>query len=543
MESNLAALRHRFKLIGIFCLLLFFIQQASSQTFVTQPLTATPSAGSYYNNSSIVLLPGFSFTASPGQSFQAYVISPDATALKTRLSINRNYILTSTPRMSGMFTAANLLNRNTGELMQSVEYVDGLGRSIQSVQIAGSPLASDQVTPINYDPYGREATKYLPYTLPGSGTSDGSYKTDALTPGAGQSQFYATPPTGVTANSAPSMATIFEPSPLNRVLEQGASGVPWQPGSSGLSGSGHTQKIVYSINNAITWAADTINSLQAALFTVTINADQSRTLTRSGGTAVYDAGQLAVTVSKDENWRSGRAGTTEEYKDNESHTVLKRVYNFSGNTLQQLSTYYVYDDLGNLAFVLPPGCAADAGLPAQTMINNLAYQYQYDGRNRLVQKKIPGKGWDYIIYNSLDQVVATQDSNQRVLAQWIYTKYDALGRDIITGLYPQTTTRPALQSVVNGQTILWEAPVGTSAASGGYTSNSWPANASGFLKINYYDTYTVAGLPAAYGSPPGASTMVTGLVTASIKNILGTTNMLWSVLYYDDQGRVTQSYQ
>ena len=72
-----------------------------------------------------------------------------------------------------------------------------------------------------------------------------------------------------------------------------------------------------------------------------------------------------------------------------------------------LSSYYVYDDLGNLCFVLPPAAGPDVISSAQTQatIDYRCYQYRYDERNRLVQKKVPSKGWEYIIYNKLDQPV------------------------------------------------------------------------------------------------------------------------------------------
>ncbi|MGZ3767009.1 MAG: DUF6443 domain-containing protein, partial [Mucilaginibacter sp.] len=175
---------------------------------------------------------------------------------------------------------------------------------------------------------------------------------------------------------------------------------------------------------------------QVANYNGTINSDNSRTLQNN---SYYAANTLTVTISKDENWVSGRAGTVEEYKDIDGRVVLKRVYNYSGTTLQQLSTYYVYDDMGKLAFVLPPASGADgAGAVSQITLDNLCYQYRYDGLGRMVQKKIPGKGWEFMIYNTLDQLVMTQDANQRNQApqQWTFTKYDALGR----GIEPLTNT-------------------------------------------------------------------------------------------------------
>ncbi|PWG77818.1 hypothetical protein, partial [Pararcticibacter amylolyticus] len=72
--------------------------------------------------------------------------------------------------------------------------------------------------------------------------------------------------------------------------------------------------------------------------------------------------------------------------------------------------------------------------------NALCYQYRYDERNRMSAKKIPGKGWEYQVYNQLDQVVASQDAEQRKKNQWQVTKYDGLGRVIMTGLWNNGNT-------------------------------------------------------------------------------------------------------
>ncbi|WDF78063.1 hypothetical protein PQ469_29710 [Mucilaginibacter sp. KACC 22773] len=311
--------------------------------------------------------------------------------------------------------------------------------------------------------------------------------------------------------------------------------------------------MAYLVNNVNTFSgADTAVSTLAALYRATINADQSRTLTRATGTAAnYLAGQLYVTVIRDENWKSGRGGTTEEYKDNEGHVVLKRTFNYIPAqtspvlpaSLQMLSTYYVYDNLGNLAFVLPPGASPDAaGLPSAAALSNFCYQYQYDSRNRLVQKKLPGKDWEYMIYNSLDKVVATQDGNQRLNNQWIFTKYDALGRVMVTGTWVTAITRPALQLQVTQFTgPLWE-----TRATGGYPSNvSWPTNPSGTLTVSYYDDYTFgdfASFPTAWDSRSVSSTQTKGLLTCAKTWVLGSTAVLYKVFYYDDLGRQTTAY-
>ena len=41
------------------------------------------------------------------------------------------------------------------------------------------------------------------------------------------------------------------------------------------------------------------------------------------------------------------------------------------------------------------------------LLESLCYQYRYDDYNRLVEKKLPGKDWEFIVYDKLDRVVAT----------------------------------------------------------------------------------------------------------------------------------------
>ncbi|WP_131539942.1 hypothetical protein, partial [Pedobacter nototheniae] len=113
-----------------------------------------------------------------------------------------------------------------------------------------------------------------------------------------------------------------------------------------------------------------------------------------------------------------------------------------GNQQQKPSTYYVYDDYGNLRYVLPPAVNENGQSPvssfteSDTNFNNFIYGYHYDGRKRLVEKKIPGKGWEHMVYNPLDQVVFSQDAVQAAKSpkEWLFTKYDALGRVILSGL-------------------------------------------------------------------------------------------------------------
>ena len=540
------------------------IRKVLSTPYTVSP--ALPAGLSFDPKTGIISGAATSYSPSTPYTITAYnlsgsysttlTLSVSSTAVSPTQSLN--YITTYTPRVANNFTQQSQVVSNSWDKNQvetNIQYMDGLGRLVQTVQVKGSPNGRDIVQPMAYDQLDREVNKYLPYAVTGFANSDGGYKTDALTAGTGVFNFYN--PTGsgtsgnqqsngIVVNPYPYSQTVFEPSPLNRVVEQGAPGTPWQPVAN--STTGRTVKIAYTTNNT-TAITDTANTRLVALYTVTINGDQSRTLSRASGTAGnYTAGQLYVTITKDENWTGGRAGTVEEYKDKEGHVVLKRTFNYltSPATLQILSTYYVYDDKGNLAFVLSPQAGADgAASISQATLDNLCYQYRYDERNRLSQKKLPGKGWEHIVYNKLDQPVLTQDTIQKGNNQWSVTKYDALGRVITTGLWNagSAIAPGTLQSSIYAGSQ-WDTRDYTNTSTG-YNISSYPAITTP-LTINYYDDYAysnIVGAPTTYNGPTGYVTIPKGLPTAKKTAVLNTpADMLWSVTYYDGLGRAIKSY-
>jgi hypothetical protein len=75
------------------------------------------------------------------------------------------------------------------DVKQTSHYFDGLGRPLQTVQQQITPgnNPADMVTPVVYDPYGREVYKYLPYVASSGNTNDGSFKQDPFTD---QANFY-----------------------------------------------------------------------------------------------------------------------------------------------------------------------------------------------------------------------------------------------------------------------------------------------------------------------------------------------------------------
>jgi len=204
------------------------------------------------------------------------------------------------------------------------------------------------------------------------------------------------------------------------------------------------------------------------------------------------------------------------------------------------------DQFGNLTYVLPPKVTTDNGVDT-TELNELCYQYKYDYRNRQFAKKLPGKGWEYMIFNNLDQVVLQQDPNLKENDQWLFTKYDAIGREAYTGKITITgKTREQLQTEANDFTSPLWVERGDAVMIGGvtmyYDNGGYPDTQNAeVLSITYYDNYgflasegTFFNNPnTVYGEP--VDTRTKSLTTGTKVKALGTSDWITTVNYYDKE--------
>ena len=446
---------------------------------------------------------------------------------------DENYICTVVPQEA----STDISSLTEGEKIESVTYYDGLGRPMQSIAIRGGGNNEDIITHVGYDDYGRQDKEWLPYATTSNG---GLYRTDALN---ATNTFYNVPKYENTTN--PYSEQHLEASPLSRVLEQGAPGSAWAVNK--VSDSDHTIKFEYKANSA--------NEVRLYEVNITSTANNTYTPQLTGGTSYYDPGELYKTVTKDENWNSGTNHTTEEFKDKQGRVVLKRTYADLPNKEQvKHDTYYVYDDYGNLTYVLPPMVVHDSSI-SSIELDKLCYQYKYDDKNRLVEKKIPEKDWEYIIYNKIDQPIITQDANLRAKGKWLFTVYDAFGRVSYTGKVSRPDwDRQTMENHLNtGGYIQFVNKLNSSISINGVsifypkcftsTPNINDADIE-ILTINYYDNYTfdkVSGnSESAYGITP--ETNVKGLATGSKVRVLGTSDWITTVTYYDDKSRPIYVY-
>ncbi|MEC3882074.1 DUF6443 domain-containing protein, partial [Parapedobacter sp. 10938] len=464
----------------------------------------------------------------------------------------KNYIRTAVP-MQPYTTPAALSTAmpDHTKVRVDIDYYDGLGRPLQGVASKAAPAAVDLVKPIAYDAVGRQDKDYMPYP---AGTGN-SFRTNAVT--AQQTYYSGTAPAGQPTTTKAYAITVYDGSTLDRVKEQGFPGEVWQPAGSRTAASGRTVARGFHKNNTEAYA--TVATMRRATrYTATLSTSGVPTLVNEG---VYGIGQLAVAVTRNENWAGGsgtfasRLHTTEEYTDKLGRVVLRRTFN---GTNEVLSTYYVYDNRGNLAFELPPEINPDrdSGLPSATEMNNFAYQYRYDGLGRLIEKKQPGRGWENYVYNPAGMLVFHQDARQASETYPGFTpgqyntfyKYDRQGRVILQGVERNRSwTREQIQNHVNTQPPYWEDRTTAAGNFHGYTNLAQPQGAApgdrDVMEANYYDDYAgIPGLP--HNQSASYSKLTRGLLVASKVKVIGTTaTYLWTVNYYDDEGRLVRQWK
>ncbi|MFC4634635.1 DUF6443 domain-containing protein [Dokdonia ponticola] len=447
--------------------------------------------------------------------------------------------------------------------IENISYYDGLGRAKQSVSAKAGGDKQNIVQLVTYDSLGRTNKQYLPFAT----SAEIPNPLDFTNQGTLQSNieaFYNTAKYENTLN--PYSETLIENAPLNRPLRQGAPGNSWKIQKDNFAD--HTIHYVYTSNTV----SDGNTQGDDVLDFEVVFSGTDITLPSLQLVGLHPANNLSRTITQDENFEqlldpSGPtnpsdaplqayqiietgAHASEEFVNKKGQTVLKRTYN---NDVVH-DTYYVYDDFGNLTFVLSPEASAQivSGTTlvanAQDILNRLAYQYKYDYRNRLIEKKVPAKGWEYILYDKLDRPVLTQDANLRQNNEYLFTKYDDFNRVVYTGIYTSGSSRQTIQNQIDAQTEFNEdVTINSNSFNGNtlyYTNQVFPINSISVLTINYYDTYKDLGsysLPTtAYGQTITNATK--GLPTVSKVRVLATSNWITTATGYDVKARPIFSY-
>lgn len=376
-------------------------------------------------------------------------------------STNQNYIKTTTYKVAS--TIKLPAEPTQAQASVGVVYHDGLGRPFQ--QVYRNQSNTKVITHIAYDGLGRQAKNYLPFL---SLQQNLSYETDAEN----KTMVFYEGDWHVNTE-IPYSENTYENTPMHKVSKSASHGEGWE------TGSGHEIKFSYATNMGS----------EVKRFDVSLNPQLQPTLVQNG---FYTAGTLYKNVVKDEDDR-----TQIEFKNKQGQILLKRQVSGSVNH----DTYYVFDHYGNLSFVLPP-MLSDKSSISSTDMAKLGYQYKYDNRKRLVEKKLPGVDWVYMIYDRRDRLTFVQDGNLRTSSNnfgtsgWLFTKYDLYDRPVYSGFFPNNSDRVALQNTlysVSGYTGNNEqrtsAPFSASGVNVYHTNTSFPNANLTVLQVNYYDKY------------------------------------------------------
>ncbi|WPU98892.1 DUF6443 domain-containing protein [Mucilaginibacter sp. cycad4] len=459
---------------------------------------------SYEAYHSVTLSPGFSFT--PNTTYTAFYVNiaaqdqkPDDQSLLINNTVRQDMV-----KVSGVTLPTQIQPGVNAQTI--VSYLDGLGRPIQRISMQGSPLHKDMVQLMAYDQYGRQPLQYLPYTAT---TGNGSLQVNAI---AAQNAFYQVTGQQIATDNAPFAGTVYDNSPLQRVLETGAPGAAWQ------TGTGHSLKTASRLNTA---------------------ADNIRIWNSAGPTGTYyGAGQLSVSDITDEN---GNHVLT--FSNKLGQLVSKKVQAGSNSWLESI---IICDDLGNVLYqVSPEGVKRIYGAspPAfnAAFINAWTTSYTYDAKGRLVAKQAPGAGPEYMVYDSNNRLVLTQDGRLRsayATDTWYYVKYDAANRTIMSGLYRYSappgatgsTNQQILQNYLDGLTYdnvsTFASEKRQAGTTYGFSNRSFPSNIvdADVLQVNYYDDYDFnnTGTPVNQYVNPNASGFATTAVADNSSLLTGT---------------------
>src|SRR5690606_20398733 len=434
------------------------------------------------------------------------------TILLNAQSQDQNYVLNTT-----------FLGENGTNPVKKITYFDEMGREVQQIIHKQADNNNDIVTIKSYDGFGRSNKEYLPYVTNNQSLNFRANASNELL------SYYANN-IETEHDSNPFTEIEFEQSTLSRKIKIAHPGEVWK------MGNGHEIKYEYEFNSL----SDSILNIKVV---TTYNSANKIYISSLQNNGIYAENEIYKNIIKNENWviNDNKNNTTEEYINKLGQKILIRTYN---NNIKH-DTYYLYDIYGNLAFVIPPIVNKNININQQNL-DKYCYQYRYDNKNRLIEKKLPGVGWESLVYDKLDRVVLTQNAIQKG-KEWNFQKYDEYNRIVYSGIFSNTSTRYSMQNAINSMSANAaniEKRSNTSFLNNGinvyYTKNAFPTGSMLITQIYYYDSYENTGADKFssqnnYIFLNGSDPKLKGLIVAAYKNILGTTTWNKTYNYYEDK--------
>ena len=388
-----------------------------------------------------------------------------------------NFVMTET-----MLGAAS----NSSSL-KAVQYYNGLGYPTVGVATTGGG-GQTSYTLTTYDGAGREECQYLPVATDYAIT----YKTPS-TIISNSKTFYSNDNTAYTQNHYDA---------LDRVLSIEQPGQAWRSADKRVT-------MAYGANKSDNVWRYTANSTNNTLTTTN---------------QYYTDGSLTKETAKDPDGK-----TVVTFKDLTGKVILQRV---NGN----LDTYYVYDELDQLRFVLPPAYQDNKNKALY------CYEYRYDARGRVTTKILPGAEYIEYWHDKADRVICMQDGEMRKAGKYRFTIYDQFGRVAIQGV----CTNYQYKNNHNANPAVTATYTSNSAGflNVGYTvSNGTTLFPGATLEaVNYYDKYDFVSknYGSRFTSMTASGSDATGQLTGSTV-LAGNGEWISQVMAYDLRGNLTST--
>ena len=372
----------------------------------------------------------------------------------------------------------NMLDSIQSRSTTNIMYYDGFGRPVLNVSNGIGGNGNNVYTLQTYDNFDRIDKKWLP-------VADNSL--DCYD----ENQISAIAANTYSDNYAYSTQ---EYDTQNRAVSSSIAGKEWND---------KDKKNVYKY---------IVNGDDVKMYVAPLNSDSLL------ATGYYACGTLTGETSIDADGH-----TITVYEDMSGHKILERRAEYN-------DTYFVYNDLGQLRFVLSPEYQKSQDNAIFT------YEYRYDKNGRVIKKILPGCKFIQYWYDKAGRLTFMQDDNLRQKGIYRFMLYDNLNRMMVQGTCHDCMRDDNLLPLVT-----------YSQSSDGVLGTGYELNITDLLTepslelVNYYDNYGFLNSRKKNDFPNTTTNInakTLGLQTGSIA-LASNDEYIYHVMSYDIVGNLT----